>query len=111
MPIPKKTAEDRRLKAKSNRKAIIERASVAFKSLSDKNRLHICLILKDGEKSVTELEKELGCSQSVVSHHLTILRHTGVVTPRRDGHRSLYSLTSKAIASFVEHAELISARP
>ena len=36
---------------------------------------------------------EVGQSQSAISHHLALLRHTSLIEPRRDGARYYYSLT------------------
>lgn len=68
-----------------------------FKSLSDKSRLRILLILaKDGEQHVSKICALLGQSQPAVSHHLTQLRNARLVAYRRDGKFNYYKIDSEA---------------
>ena len=67
------------------------------KTFSDPKRLIIISELRDGEKSVSELVEILQTPQAVVSRHLAILRHRGVVQTRRDGLNIYYSLTNPRI--------------
>jgi ArsR family transcriptional regulator, arsenate/arsenite/antimonite-responsive transcriptional repressor len=67
-----------------------------FKSLSDKSRLQILLILnRDGEQSVTSLCDQLDQTQPAVSHHLTQLRTAKLVAFRRDGKFNYYKIDSE----------------
>jgi len=64
-----------------------------LKVLADESRLQILWLLFNHEElCVCELVEALGVSQSKVSRHLATLRHTGLVTDRRDGAWSFYSL-------------------
>jgi ArsR family transcriptional regulator len=64
-----------------------------FKMLADESRLKILLALaQDGELHVSALCELLGQSQPAVSHHLTLLRMTGLVGYRRDGKHNYYRL-------------------
>jgi DNA-binding transcriptional ArsR family regulator len=63
-----------------------------FHLLSDKNRLRIVLILAQGERNVSELCDELDLAQPTVSHHLGLLRMNGVIVPKRQGKRVIYTL-------------------
>ena len=56
-----------------------ECASV-LKALADETRLRILESLLAEEKCVSDLVRELGCTQPHVSHHLRILRDSGVET-------------------------------
>ena len=67
------------------------------KTFSDAKRLIIISELRDGEKSVSELVEVLQSPQAVVSRHLAILRHRGVVQTRREGLNIYYSLTNPRI--------------
>ena len=74
-----------------------------FKSLADRSRLLILMILaKEGEMHVSAICKLLGQSQPAVSHHLTQLRNAGLVTFRRDGKFNHYTLDSTIVASILE---------
>lgn len=69
------------------------RASMLLKHLSDPTRLQIALMLDDGERHVGSLCEQLSQSQPAVSHHLALLRHGGIISPRRDGKNNYYHLT------------------
>src|ERR671916_483329 len=64
-----------------------------FKLLSDETRLRILLYLaQSGELHVTELCNRLGQSQPAVSHHLALLRVSGLIESRREGKHNFYSV-------------------
>src|SRR4051794_4495257 len=84
-PKAAKGAEQRLQKAKD--------ASVLLKHVSDPPRLQVILILAEGERHVGALCAQLSQSQPAVSHHLALLRHGGVIAPRRQGKNNFYSLT------------------
>lgn len=69
-----------------------ERAASLLKSMGSPRRLLILCQLVEGEKSVGELEKAVGLSQSALSQHLAVLRHKGYVGTRRAGQMIFYSL-------------------
>src|SRR3954468_11805268 len=69
------------------------RASILLKHVSDPTRLQVILILSEGERHVGALCEQLSQSQPAVSHHLALLRHGGVIAPRRAGKNNFYSLT------------------
>jgi ArsR family transcriptional regulator len=74
-----------------------------FKLLADKSRLKILLALaQDGEMHVSALCELLGQSQPAVSHHLTLLRMTGLVGYRRDGKHNYYHIDSSLIRNLLE---------
>ncbi|MBT3362631.1 MAG: winged helix-turn-helix transcriptional regulator [Chloroflexi bacterium] len=67
------------------------------KTFSDYKRLMIVHLLREGEKSVSEIIAGTGLPQANVSQHLSILRKHGVVLNRREGANVYYSLTSPLI--------------
>jgi DNA-binding transcriptional ArsR family regulator len=69
------------------------RASILLKHVSDPTRLQVILILAEGERHVGALCSQLSQSQPAVSHHLALLRHGGIIAPRRQGKNNFYSLT------------------
>jgi len=69
------------------------KASILLKHVSDPTRLQVILILAEGEKHVGALCEQLSQSQPAVSHHLALLRHGGIISPRRQGKNNYYSLT------------------
>jgi DNA-binding transcriptional ArsR family regulator len=52
-------------------------------------------MLSEGERHVGGLCGELSQSQPAVSHHLALLRHGGIIAPRRRGKNNFYSLTDE----------------
>ena len=64
----------------------------AARVLADRTRLRLLLLLAGGESNVTDLCGRLGLPQPSVSHHLGILRASGLVATRRDGKQVYYRL-------------------
>lgn len=66
-----------------------------FKALSDQTRQKILLTLEDtGETRVSELADRLDISQPTMSHHLGVLKNTGLVEDRREGQSIYYTVNS-----------------
>lgn len=77
------------------------RAARLLKAMSNPARLVILCQLADGERSVGELERAVGLSQSGISQHLAVLRREGVVTSRRIRQTMLYSLASREVVALM----------
>ncbi|MFQ5676955.1 MAG: ArsR/SmtB family transcription factor [bacterium] len=58
-----------------------------LKALGDESRLKIIRLLLNGEKCVSEIVSSLDMAQPQVSHHLSILRMSGLVETRREGNK------------------------
>jgi len=69
-----------------------------FHALSDETRLSIIEMLRDGERCVCELQDELDAAQSRLSFHLRVLKDAGLLSDRRDGRWSYYSIVPEALA-------------
>ena len=76
-----------------NRLNQAKKASILLKHVSDPTRLQVILILAQGEQHVGALCAQLSQSQPAVSHHLALLRHGQIISPRRQGKNNFYSLT------------------
>lgn len=63
-----------------------------LKVLADDTRLDVVRQLMNGPRHVGELNASIPIDQSLLSHHLKILRESGIVTAARDGKAVLYSL-------------------
>jgi ArsR family transcriptional regulator len=71
----------------------IAQMTEVFKLLADKSRMKILLALaRTGEMHVSALCDLLDQSQPAVSHHLTLMRLTGLVNYRREGKNNYYRL-------------------
>jgi len=66
--------------------------AMVLKALADETRLRILESLLAEKKCVTDLVRELGFPQPHVSHHLRILRDSGVVEGIRDGKQVCYRI-------------------
>lgn len=74
-------------------------AALRFRALGDETRLRILEHLVAGERSVSDLMVLVDIGQSLMSHHLRILREAGLVTVRRDGRWVHYSIAEPALAA------------
>jgi ArsR family transcriptional regulator len=73
------------------------RTAVVFQALSDQTRLAILDLLRDGERCVCELQEALDAAQSRLSFHLKVLKDAGLVSDRREGRWSYYTLEPDAL--------------
>lgn len=63
-----------------------------LKSLAEDVRLQIVQCLFRDEYSVSEIAKIVGKKHSQVSHHLGILRNSGIVVDKREGKFVIYQI-------------------
>jgi ArsR family transcriptional regulator len=74
----------------------VPRAARLFHALSDETRLAILAMLGDGERCVCDLQADLDAAQSRLSFHLKVLKEAGLVTDRKEGRWSYYTLVPEA---------------
>ena len=77
-------------------------ASSLLKALGHEGRLMILGHLRDGAKSVAELNEVIPTSQSVISSHLARLRYEGLVRFRKEGKRHLYELADPRTRDMID---------
>jgi DNA-binding transcriptional ArsR family regulator len=75
--------------------AAVDQLVALFKLLSDSTRVRILLLLAGGEHNVTALCNELKLPQPTVSHHLSLMRQSGVIMNRRNGKQVFYQLDGR----------------
>lgn len=73
-------------------------AAYLFHALSDETRLAVLEMLRSGEQCVCDLQSALDVAQSRLSFHLKVLKDAGLVTDRKDGRWSYYSLRAARLA-------------
>jgi DNA-binding transcriptional ArsR family regulator len=73
-------------------------AVTAYAALAEPSRRQILDLLRDGERSVSDLVPRLRLSQPGVSKHLTVLREAGLVEVRPEGRRRWYRLRAQPLA-------------
>lgn len=81
----------------SPKKKLFEHFARVAKSLASPNRLDLLETLAQGEKSVDALAQATGMSVANTSHHLQILRDSGLVLSRKEGLQVIYSLSDDQI--------------
>ena len=71
--------------------------SDVFNAIAEPQRRQILTLLRDGERPVTEVARELGITQPGASKHLRVLREVGLVRNRKDGKQSLYGIDARGL--------------
>lgn len=71
--------------------------AVIFKAFCDENRVKILNILRGGEKCACRLLEALNVTQPTLSHHMKILCDSGIVTGRKEGKWTYYSLSNEGL--------------
>ena len=75
-----------------------------FAGISDPTRLHIILVLLEGERNVSELVSAVGSSQGRVSMHLQCLRWCGFVESERRGKYVYYRVRDERVQQLIRLA-------
>ena len=68
-----------------------------FNAIAEQQRREILVLLRTGERPVTDLASELGMTQPGASKHLRVLREVGLVDDRRSGKQRLYGLDARGL--------------
>src|SRR4051812_10189356 len=71
--------------------------SDVFNAIAEQQRREIMVLLRAGERPVTELAEELGMTQPGASKHLRVLREVGLVRDRRAGKQRFYGLDARGL--------------
>ena len=87
--------------------AEVDTLAETFRLLGDPSRLKIVLCCLDVSASVGEIVERVGLSQSLVSHHLRLLRATRLLKSEKDGRQVFYSLPDchvrEMLTNLIEH--------
>jgi DNA-binding transcriptional ArsR family regulator len=73
-----------------------------WKAIADDSRRQILLMLKEKEKTPTEIVKRFDFTLPALSTHLRVLRDAGLVSERREGQNRLYSVNREKMAEMVQ---------
>jgi ArsR family transcriptional regulator len=93
-------------KPRHSRQRYEARARIA-KALAHPSRLLMLDALADGEMCVCKLTELVGADQSTVSKHLAVLKQAGIVTDRKEGAMTFYSLKIGCLQGFWECVETV----
>ncbi|MPM50243.1 hypothetical protein SDC9_96979 [bioreactor metagenome] len=75
----------------------VEKNLAVFKGVSDSTRFSIIKLLLNKDYFGLELAEAIGISNAAISHHLTSLMMSGVVTVEKGNHKCYYSLNKEKI--------------
>ena len=75
----------------------LKKLQLIFQTLSDFNRLGMIKFICEKERSVGEIVKETKLSQPLVSHHLRVLKESGILETKRNGPFIFYYIRDKKI--------------
>jgi ArsR family transcriptional regulator len=73
-----------------------------LKSISHPFRLQILCLLQDKEMTVGELSKAIKTTDANVSQHLSILRHQGILTTRKEANFIYNRLIDDRVTRLIE---------
>ena len=71
---------------------IFERQAQICKAFAHPGRLRILDLIGNGERGVSDLQKELGLSKTNISQQISVLKSAGVLVTRRNGKQIYCSL-------------------
>jgi ArsR family transcriptional regulator len=74
-----------------------DRSAAIAKALADAKRLCVLERLAEGERSVSDLSRDVGCQVPNMSQHLAVLRAAGIVASRREGSTVFYRLADPKV--------------
>jgi len=70
-----------------------------FRALADPTRRQILRLLKDRDLAAGDLAGNFDMAFASVSHHLQVLRDSGLVQSKREGQFIIYSLNTRTRSS------------
>lgn len=73
-----------------------------FKALSDPNRIKIMEMLSDGELCACKILEEFDFTQPTLSHHMSVLSGCGLVSSRKEGQWTHYSINQDRVREMIE---------
>lgn len=92
-----------RLSAGPMRHADAVQLARVLKALADPTRLQLIALLSQCNSTTSELVGLIGTlTQPTISHHLTVLRHAGLIGSRPDGQYVWHSLIPAGLAAVVD---------
>lgn len=78
-----------------------------FKTLGHPARIRVLEVLRDGERSVSDLVPEIGLEASHLSQQLAVLRRADLVQTRKEGTSVLYSVANPMVFELLDVARRI----
>ncbi|HYB06869.1 MAG TPA: metalloregulator ArsR/SmtB family transcription factor [Nitrososphaerales archaeon] len=76
-----------------------------WKAMADASRRQILVLLKDGEKTPSEIAGNFDFTLPALSTHLRVLREANLVSERKSGQNRFYSLNRREMSEMVRFFE------
>lgn len=73
-----------------------------IKALADETRLDILKLLGNREMNVNEIAGNCTVSRPTISHHLQIMKRSGVLVARKEGKEMYYSINTYVLTSLAQ---------
>ena len=80
----------------------LERAAEVLRGMAYHLRLHILLVLRDGEATPAALCEVIPAHPTAISHHLRNLADAGLIRRRRRGRHVYYSLRGESTGRLID---------
>jgi DNA-binding transcriptional ArsR family regulator len=79
----------------------IEERALVFKAIGDPTRVRIIELLRAQSEEITgtEIAEHVGVSLALLCHHSSVLIDAGLVTKRKEGQTSYWTLNREALAA------------
>lgn len=87
--------------SRSSDEPVFELKAQLFKSLAHPARIRALELLVEGERSVSELQPDVGIESAHLSQQLAVLRRAGLVTTRKKGTTVYYSIKEPLLADLL----------
>ena len=82
--------------------ANLEETAFILKTIAHPMRLQIvCLLGNNDSLTVSEICQQVNCEQSLVSHHLNLMKLKGVLNSKRNGKNIHYSLQMREVLTVI----------
>ena len=75
-----------------------------FKALSDETRREILRLLQAGDMTAGAIAENFAMSKPSISHHLSVLRQSELVSAERHGQEIVYSLNTTVFQDLMTYA-------
>lgn len=82
----------------------LEKILTLFHLLRNENRFKILLLLMEKEMNVSELQEEIGGTQSAISHQLAELRKVNLVKDHQEKRMRYYSIYDEHVIEIIQSA-------
>ena len=91
-------SHSRHIMEQSPSEADFQTVAALMKQLGDPSRLRIFWILCHVEECVTDIAAMMNMTSPAVSHHLRLLKDSGLITSRREGKEMYYTASTSDLA-------------